>query len=98
MRHPIPLRPSGGDTLAAPGELRIELLQGWSLPLLNDPAFADLQPLLQRSLLLRQPERLLSALVQRPPLAPEVFVAYVAADCMLGLSVVRRLNRSGSCW
>lgn len=98
MRHPIPLRPSGGDPLAAPGVLRIEPLQGWSLPLLHDAAFADLQPLLQRSLLLRQPERLLSALVQRPPLAPEVLVAYEAADCMLGLSVVRRLNRSGSCW
>lgn len=98
MRHPIPLRPSGGDPLAAPGELRIEPLQGWSLPLLSDAAFADLQPLLQRSLLLRQPERLLSALVQRPPLVPEVLVAYEAADCMLGLSVVRRLNRSGSCW
>ncbi len=98
MRHPIPLRPSGGDPLAAPGELRIEPLQGWSLPLLNDAAFADLQPLLQRSLLLRQPERLLSALVQRPPLVPEVLVAYETADCMLGVSVVRRLNRSGSCW
>jgi hypothetical protein len=73
-------------------------LQGWSLPLLNDAAFADLQPLLQRSLLLRQPERLLSALVQRPPLVPEVLVAYETADCMLGVSVVRRLNRSGSCW
>ncbi|MCP9827007.1 hypothetical protein KBZ19_00690 [Synechococcus sp. L2F] len=98
MRHPIPLRPSGGDPLAAPGELQIEPLQGWSLPLLNDAAFADLQPLLQRSLLLRQPERLLSALVQRPPLVPEVLVAYETADCMLGVSVVRRLNRSGSCW
>ncbi len=98
MRHPIPLRPSGGDPLAAPGELRIEPLQGWSLPLLNDAAFADLQPLLQRSLLLRQPERLLSALVQRPPLVPDVLVAYETADCMLGVSVVRRLNRSGSCW
>lgn len=98
MRHPIPLRPSGGDPLAAPGELRIEPLQGWSLPLLNDAVFADLQPLLQRSLLLRQPERLLSALVQRPPLVPEVLVAYETADCMLGVSVVRRLNRSGSCW
>jgi hypothetical protein len=68
------------------------------LPLLQGPGFVDLQPLLQRSLLLQEPERLLHALVQRPPLAPEVLVAYTAPERIHGLSVVRRLNRSGSCW
>lgn len=68
------------------------------LPLLQGSAFVDLQPLLQRALLLQPPERLLHTLVQRPPLAPEVLVAYTRPEHILGLSVVRRLNRSGSCW
>ncbi len=68
------------------------------LPLLQDPSVLDLQPLLQRALLLQTPERLLSSLVRRPPLAPEVLVAYRSPEQLLGLTVLRRLNRSGSCW
>ena len=40
----------------------MEPLQGWHLPLLDDPAFLPLQPLLQRTLLLAVPERLITAL------------------------------------
>ncbi|MEB3321607.1 MAG: hypothetical protein VKI81_02170, partial [Synechococcaceae cyanobacterium] len=86
--------PAGGWT--------VEPLQGWHLPLLDDPAFLPLQPLLQRALLLALPERLVSALVQRPPLVPQVLVALGAAagggSRALGLIVSRRLNRSGTCW
>jgi hypothetical protein len=98
VRHPTPARTPGGDPLAGPADLRIEALRGWMLPLLQGPGCVDLQPLLQRSLLLQEPERLLHALVQRPPLAPEVLVAYTLPERIHGLSVVRRLNRSGSCW
>ncbi|NQV10989.1 MAG: hypothetical protein HQ527_07480 [Cyanobacteria bacterium] len=76
----------------------MEPLQGWTLPLLQSAAFVDLQPLLQQSLLLKQPERLLNALVSRPPLAPDILLAYLNPQKILGLVVVRRLNRSGSCW
>lgn len=68
------------------------------LPLLQDPAVIELQPLLQRALLLQGPERVFSSLVQRPPLAPRVLVAFLSPDRPLGLAVLRRLNRSGSCW
>ncbi|MCP9818429.1 hypothetical protein KBZ18_02845 [Synechococcus sp. Cruz-9H2] len=78
--------------------MQVEPLQGWMLPHLQDAAVLDLQPLLQKALLLQTPERLLSTLVRRPPLAPEVLVAHSGGDRLLGLSVVRRLNRSGSCW
>ena len=80
----------------------IEPLQGWHLPLLDDPAFLPLQPLLQRALLLAVPERLLTAISSRRPLAPHVLVATGrdrrARQQALGLIVTRRLNRSGSCW
>jgi hypothetical protein len=80
----------------------IEPLQGWHLPLLDDPAFLPLQPLLQRSLLLALPEKLLSALTNRRPLAAQVLVALqrqgLTRQQALGLIVTRRLNRSGSCW
>ncbi len=86
---------------AVPGPLpplRIEPLQGWHLPLLHDPAFLDLQPLLQRALLLQGPERLLRSLVPRRALAPDVLLAYRDPQRPLGLLVSERLNRSGSCW
>ena len=84
--------------LSNPGDLTIEPLQGWSLPLLQSEAFVDLQPLLQRALLLQQPERLLNGWISRPPLAPEILVAFRRPQTIVGLAIVRRLNRSGSCW
>ncbi|WP_370593394.1 hypothetical protein [Synechococcus sp. BSF8S] len=98
MRHPTPTRSPGGDPHATGEEVQVDPLQGWMLPHLQDAAVLDLQPLLQKALLLQTPERLLSSLVRRPPLAPEVLVAHQGGDRLLGLGVVRRLNRSGSCW
>ncbi|HYP04578.1 MAG TPA: hypothetical protein VER57_08510 [Cyanobium sp.] len=80
----------------------VEPLQGWHLPLLDDPAFLPLQPLLQRSLLLALPERLLSSVAHRQALASQVLVALrpdpPARPQALGLVMSRRLNRSGTCW
>ncbi|WP_254975841.1 hypothetical protein [Cyanobium sp. Lug-B] len=80
----------------------VEPLQGWHLPLLDDPAFLPLQPLLQRSLLLALPEQLLTAVTSRRPLAAQVLVALqrqgLTRQQALGLIVCRRLNRSGTCW
>ncbi|WP_371734101.1 hypothetical protein [Synechococcus sp. CCY 9618] len=80
----------------------VEPLQGWHLPLLDDPSFLPLQPLLQRSLLLALPEKLLAAVTSRRPLAPQVLVALqrqgLTRQQVLGLIVSRRLNRSGTCW
>ncbi len=87
-----PAVPLGSDPLV------IEPLQGWHMPLLQDPAFLDLHPLLQRALLFKGPERLLHALAARRPLAPEVLVAYRDPQQPLGLVVSQRLNRSGSCF
>jgi hypothetical protein len=80
-----------------PDSWRLEPLAGWHLPLLSDPAFLPLQPVLQRAVLLGLPERLLQALLARPSLAPQVLVA-LSGQKPLGLIVSRRLNRSGSCW
>lgn len=78
---------------------RIEPLAGWHLPLLGDPVFLPLHPLLQRAVLLGLPERIVQALGRRPSLAPQVLVAFAhGSQDALGLSVSRRLNRSGSCW
>jgi hypothetical protein len=80
----------------------VEPLQGWHLPLLDDPAFLPLQPLLQRSLLLALPQTLLAVLISRRPLAAQVLVALQrqgrTRQQALGLIVCRRLNRSGTCW
>ena len=81
---------------AAP--LVIEPLRGWHMPLLQDPAFLDLQPLLQRALLLQGPEKVLHALAARRPLAAEVLVAYRDPQQPLGLVMSQRHNRSGSCF
>ena len=78
--------------------LQVVTLRGWHLPLLNDPCFADLLPLLQRALLLQAPERLLNSITARPPLAPEALLAYRDPQQPLGLVLSQRLNRSGSCW
>ncbi|MFM7087139.1 MAG: hypothetical protein ACKOXO_09150 [Cyanobium sp.] len=81
---------------------RVEPLQGWHLPLLDDPSFLPLQPLLQRSLLLALPDRLLTALRRRPLPACQALVALrrLRSDHhqILGLIVTRPLNRSGSSW
>ena len=103
--HPFPgavrRDPGGapGPLLSTPGHpLLVELLRGWHMPLLQDPAFLDLQPLLQRALLLQGPEQLLHALAARRPLAAQVLVAYRDPQQPLGLVVSQRLNRSGSCF
>jgi len=99
-------RPAGPSHAAGcgPGSApwRVESLQGWHLPLLDDPAFLPLQPLLQRSLLLAVPDRLLTALRRRQPLTSQALVALTGLpggpQRALGLIVCRRLNRSGSSW
>jgi len=77
----------------------IEPLAGWHLPLLSDPAYVPLQPLLQRAAVLRLPARALQWL--RIPaaahLCPEVLVARQGSS-PLGLIVSQPENRSGSCW
>jgi hypothetical protein len=80
----------------------VERLQGWHLPLLQDPAFLPLLPLLQRALLLALPERLFSAMLPSLPHGPVVHVAMSRPPSQppqpLGLIVTRRLNRRGTCW
>ena len=91
---------AGGPPQGAP--IRITTLQGWHLPLLDDPAFLPLQPLLQRSLLLSVPRHLLAALVQSARQAPLVLVASQldgrGRSRPVGLLLARAHNRSGSCW
>ncbi len=95
------VQPSSSAPLCSPA-YRVEPLQGWHLPLLDDPAFLPLQPLLQRSLLLAVPDRLLTALRRRQPLTSQALVALQVLpegqQRILGLIVCRRLNRSGSSW
>ena len=93
---------SRSDDQVSPGvDWSVEPLQGWHLPLLDDPAFLALQPFLQRSLLLAVPDRLWKLLARRQPLSSRVLVALRAhgrQQQALGLAASRRLNRSGSCW
>lgn len=81
---------------------RVEALQGWHLPLLDDPSFLPLQPVLQRSLLWALPDRLLTALRHRSLPSGQALVALRTLpggqQRVLGLIVCRALNRSGSCW
>jgi hypothetical protein len=92
--HPSELHPEGSSWQ----EPLFEPLAAWHLPLLTDPAFLPLQPLLQRALLLQLPERLLglmrSGRRRRPP---QVLVAR-HDSALLGLIISRPLNRTGSCW
>jgi len=94
MRNPA--APLGG------GPITVAPLQGWHLPLLDDPAFLPLQPLLQRSFLLAVPRQLATALSQRRFLASLLLVAtqpdQEGRPLGLGLLVARPHNRSGSCW
>jgi hypothetical protein len=82
---------------ASDAGLRIESLAGWHIPLLGDPAYLPLHPLLQQAVLLSLPEKLLQLLRSQPSLGPQVLVAFEAIT-PVGLIVTRRLNRSGSCW
>ena len=80
----------------------VERLQGWHLPLLDDPAFLPLHPLLQRTLLLTVPRELASALGRRQSMGALVLVARENVPgrrpTVLGLMVARPLNRRGSSW
>lgn len=80
----------------------IERLQGWHLPLLQDPAFLPLLPQLQRTLIRELPDRLLGAVLPAFPSGPSVHVALLRLPAQapepLGLIVTRRLNRRGTCW
>ena len=92
-----PLRPA-----PAPLPWSVDPLQGWHLPLLDDAAVLPLQSLVQRAVLLEWPERLLTAVMRRQPLAAQVMVALQresrSRQRALGLIASRRINRSGSCW
>jgi hypothetical protein len=96
----LTIPPAGGPIPTAP--IRVTSLQGWHLPLLDDPAFLPLQPLLQRSLLLSVPRHLISALVQSARQAPLVLVASQldarGRSRPVGLLLARSHNHSGSCW
>jgi hypothetical protein len=90
------------EAAGRPAAWWVEPLQGWHLPLLDDPALVPLQPLAQRALLLALPDRLMRAVLPRHPLVPQVLLA-VGRDRsgttpVFGLIASRRLNRSGSCW
>jgi len=78
---------------------RLETLAGWHLPLLGDPAFLPIQPVLHRAALMGMPNQLLRWIGRDRPLAPQVFVAFAEhSQTALGLVVSSPLNRSGSCW
>lgn len=87
--------PRGGTR----GDWTIQPLKGWHLPQLSDPAFLPLLPLLQGSLLLALPDRLLSSLEAPGPRRHRVVVALApGASTILGLVVSRPTNRRRSCW
>lgn len=81
---------------------RVEPLQGWHLPLIDDPALLPLQSLLQRLLLLSLPRRLAAGLGRRSTSGGAALVALSAEGGgrprVLGVLVSRPLNRRGSCW
>ncbi|MFN9623189.1 MAG: hypothetical protein ACK587_10220 [Cyanobacteriota bacterium] len=87
---------------ASPRGLGVERLQGWHLPLLQDPTFLPLLPQLQRALIRELPERLLGAVLASLPSGPVVHIALLRRPAHpprpLGLIVTRRLNRRGTCW
>ena len=94
---PEPIASRLSSPASTPPGLRLEPLAGWHMPLLNDPAYLPLHPLLQRAVLLTMPQRLLQLLSSQPSLGPQVLVA-LRQQTPQGLIVSRRLNRSGSCW
>lgn len=98
---PSATEPGHGGSGRPEAEITISPLQGWHLPLLDDPAFLPLQPLLQRQLLLALPRRVASALGKRPPQTLQVLVACRhdarGRSQAVGLLLARAHNRSGSC-
>lgn len=97
-----PEPPSPGSLSSDCPPLEIEPLAAWHLPLLGDPAFVPLQPLLQRSVLLHSvllnlPDRLLHLLSGRAGSSAWVLVARRGA-LPQALIVTRQCNRRGSCW
>ena len=88
---------SGSAEPRADLPLQLEPLAAWHLPLLGDPAFVPLQPLLQRALLLELPQRLLQLLGNHRRRPPQVLVARQEQN-PLGLIITRQVNRTGSCW
>ncbi|MFM7268271.1 MAG: hypothetical protein ACKOZT_06755 [Cyanobium sp.] len=98
---PVATEQSNGGSGRPQAEITISSLQGWHLPLLDDPAFLPLQPLLQRQLLLALPRRVASALGRRPAQALQVLVASRhdarGRSHAVGLLLARAHNRSGSC-
>jgi hypothetical protein len=94
-----PSGPAGESPWPAdlPSDFQIEPLAPWHLPLLGDPAFVPLQPVLQRAVLLQWPERLVEVMRGRRGLIPQVLVAR-QGQAASGLIVSRQINRSGSCW
>jgi hypothetical protein len=103
LRHVEKLR-LGMDRLrgSMPQGWGVERLQGWHLPLLQDPAFLPFLPQLQRALMLELPERLLGTVLPSLANGPVVHVALLRHPSQptrpLGLIVTRRLNRRGTCW
>lgn len=82
------------------GDWIIEPLRGWHLPHLSDPAFQPFLPLLQRSLLLALPEKVLSSLEAPGLRRHRVLVALAPGHTktVLGLIISRALNRRRTCW
>jgi hypothetical protein len=80
----------------------VEALQGWHLPLIDDPALLPLQNVLQRLLLLSLPRRLAASLGRRSSGGGAALVALtpegIGRPRVLGVIVSRPLNRRGSCW
>jgi len=97
-----PLSLSAPQLAPAPaeGQWLVQPLQGWHLNHLDDPALQPLLPLLQRSILLALPERLLRSLDAPAPRGHRVFVAVppTGSGPLLGLIVTRPQNRRRTCW
>ena len=95
---PVDSQHQSGEGTQDEQALQIEPLAGWHLPLLSDPSFVPLQPLLQRAVLLGPPQQLLQWLqlsAERRP--PQVLIAR-RGQTPEGLIVSGPMNRSASCW
>lgn len=97
VQSPTPHRSGFREEAGGGAPLLLEPLAAWHLPLLGDPAFVPLQPLLQRAVFFDLPERLLEWLQGRRSGSPAVLLAR-RGQVAEGLIVTRRINRSGSCW
>lgn len=97
IKASAPTDPGGSS---ASGAWFIQPLQGWHFPHLQDPCFQPLLPLLQRSLLLALPDRVLSSLDAPGPRRHRVLVATRSGPSgpVIGLIVTRPHNRRRTCW